>query len=69
MIFSLPNSGNVKLSIYDVAGRLVEVLDEGVRSAGDYTFEWNAGGLASGVYFYRLEAEGQSFTKRATLLK
>jgi hypothetical protein len=60
---------HVRIAIYDVAGRLVETLVDETKSAGEYAVEWDAGGLPSGVYFYRMETGDQTIVRRATLLK
>ena len=44
----------VRLSIFDLLGREVAVLVNGQKEPGDYTVSWNAGGVTSGVYYYRL---------------
>ncbi len=73
--FDLPRDMAVSLRVYDVAGRLVDVLlDEEVAPQGRNQVVWRGrernGRLApAGVYFYRLEAEGYVETKRMTLLK
>lgn len=72
--YSLGKSGNVKLAVYDLAGRLVNTLYDGVQEAEHYQITWdgkdmNGNLTASGVYFYRLEAEGKNITKRMVMLK
>jgi hypothetical protein len=59
----------VNLSIFDVTGRLVEVLILQRQSRGDYSVEWNARGLPSGVYFYRLQTDDVMETRKLILLK
>lgn len=64
----------VRLGVYDVSGRLVRVLVDDILDAGLHTVSWDGrsdGGLpaASGVYFYRLEAQGQSKTRTVVLLR
>ena len=67
--FSIPAKSNVKLSIYSVTGSLVaQPLNESL-SEGEYKFEFNASGLASGVYFYRIEAGKFSQVRHMILLK
>jgi hypothetical protein len=67
--YSLPRTGRVRLGIYDVSGRLIELLVDGVVEAGDHVAEWHASAQPSGVYFYRLETGGTVVSRRATLLK
>ena len=67
--YSLSSNRHVRLAVYDVAGRLVEDLVNETRSPGEYVVEWDAGRLASGVYFYRLQTGGEMIVRRATLLK
>jgi hypothetical protein len=72
--YELPQGDRVRLSIYDVTGRELRVLVDEVKEAGTHTASWdgtdrNGQALASGVYFYRLEAGDFSRTHRMTLLK
>ena len=73
--FDLPSEMAVDLRIYDVSGRLVDVLVDGeMAQQGRNEVVWRGGDqrgreLPSGTYFYRLEAGGYSETKRMTLLK
>jgi hypothetical protein len=56
-------------TIYDMLGREVETLVSGVQQAGRYEVIFNASRLASGVYFYRLQAGGISQTMRMVFVK
>jgi hypothetical protein len=73
--FDLPRSGEVTLEIFDVSGKLIRVLAGSTdMSAGPQEVMWHGRDEAdrqvpSGVYFYRLEAAGQSETKQMVLLK
>ncbi|HLP18619.1 MAG TPA: YCF48-related protein [Bacteroidota bacterium] len=67
--FSLPSRSFVMLKIFDVMGREVATLIEEELSAGAYAKQWNASGMPSGVYFYRLQAGTSSETKRLILQK
>ncbi len=69
IMFSLPNEGIVKLSIYNILGEEVALLFNGFKQAGNYSIEWNAGNLASGLYLYRLESANITITKKMTLLR
>ncbi|MCB0720932.1 MAG: T9SS type A sorting domain-containing protein [Ignavibacteriae bacterium] len=67
--FDIPKSGVVRLAIYDILGRQVSTLVNNELSAGRYEMEWNAGSYSSGIYFYRIEADGFVEVKRMTLVK
>ncbi|MEP0004506.1 MAG: T9SS type A sorting domain-containing protein [Balneola sp.] len=67
--FELDKSTFTKLTVFDVLGRKVQELVNEIRPAGINTIEFNATNLASGVYLYRLEANGVVQTKRLTLIK
>ncbi len=67
--FNISKGGIVKLTVYDAAGRLVEELLNKDLNAGSYTINFNAVKLSSGAYFYRLEAEGFTSTKKMLLIK
>jgi hypothetical protein len=60
---------NVRLAVYDLLGREVAVLVDGVKEAGEYTVTWDAQGMASGVYFCRLTAGEFSAVKKMTLMR
>ena len=67
--FELNKSGYVKLSVYDVAGRLVAKLVNQPLSAGQYRVSLDASNLNSGMYFYRLEVDQHQVVKKMTLLR
>lgn len=56
--FSLPAVSNVTLKVYDVLGKQVAEVINGIMESGRHEVQFSASGLSSGVYFYRLEAEG-----------
>jgi photosystem II stability/assembly factor-like uncharacterized protein len=56
--FSLPLEGRVSLKIYDQLGREVATLVNGSLSAGQHQIRWDASGMASGLYIFRIEAVG-----------
>jgi photosystem II stability/assembly factor-like uncharacterized protein len=66
--FEVPASGLVKLKIYDMLGKEVQVLINESMTAGVYEYNFEAGGLRSGVYFYRLETENHSEVKKMVVL-
>ena len=67
--FSIPVQGNVSLKIYDLLGKEVVTLVDELKSAGNYQITFDAAQLASGMYFYKLEASNFSQTKKMILLK
>ncbi|MFC1480735.1 alpha-amylase family glycosyl hydrolase [Candidatus Neomarinimicrobiota bacterium] len=72
--YTLPSTGKVRLSIYDLRGRLVRQLVDTVQPTGSYVVNWsgtNEDGqpLPSGIYFYRLEAGGYTASNKMLLLK
>ncbi len=67
--FSIPKSGNVSLKFYDVLGNEIETYLDGFINAGSYSVEFDGSRLASGVYFYKLDAGNFSETKRMILSK
>ncbi|HLT24234.1 MAG TPA: T9SS type A sorting domain-containing protein [Ignavibacteria bacterium] len=62
-------SDAVKLAVYDITGREVAVLVNQQLSAGSYEYTFNAKGLTSGIYFFRLDAGDFSDVRKMTLLK
>ena len=67
--FNIPRSSYTKLTIYDVTGRVMAILVNEDLKPGKYEVDWDASHRASGVYYYKLEAEGFSETKKMVLLK
>jgi predicted GH43/DUF377 family glycosyl hydrolase len=67
--FQLPVASNVKLNVYDVLGREVATLVNERKMPGTYEVKFDGSNLASGVYFYRLQAGDFTQTKRLLLLK
>jgi beta-1,2-mannobiose phosphorylase / 1,2-beta-oligomannan phosphorylase len=69
IIYEVPNQSRVRISIFDSLGRLVTTLVDEDKSPGTYSVTWNAEGMASGTYYYRLNAGGESLVQKAILLK
>lgn len=67
--FSVPKSGIVLLKVYDITGSEVASLISGELNAGSYKTEFNASQLGSGVYFYKLVADGFTETRKMILVK
>ncbi|MBK8946654.1 MAG: T9SS type A sorting domain-containing protein [Ignavibacteriae bacterium] len=67
--FSLPETANVKLRIYNSLGELVETLVDETVEAGFHSVNWNAKGLSSGLYFYELTSSNFVSVQKMMLLK
>lgn len=72
--FELRSAGHVRVEIFDLSGRRVRTLVDGVRSAGEHEVVWRGlddrgEPVASGVYLYRVKAAGISETKRMVLVR
>ncbi|HET7497684.1 MAG TPA: FG-GAP-like repeat-containing protein, partial [Candidatus Eisenbacteria bacterium] len=72
--FKMPRAGHARVTVFDAAGRRVATLLDGPAPAGERRVEWagkdDAGhAAASGIYFYKLEADGVSLSRRMALLK
>lgn len=67
--FSLPQSSDVSLKIFNFQGQEVSTVVSEHMVTGIYTVEWNASGFKSGIYFYRLQAGSYTETKKLILLK
>lgn len=67
--FSIPKNGIVTLKVYDVLGKEVMTLINEQKAAGSYEVVFNAGNLASGAYFFRMQSGEFSEIKRMMLIK
>ncbi|MCX7833728.1 MAG: aryl-sulfate sulfotransferase [Ignavibacteria bacterium] len=67
--YDLPRDAFVKLVVYDILGREVEILVNNFQKAGSYSVSYNFSKLPSGVYFYRLTSNEFSDVKRMILIK
>lgn len=69
ILYQLPKSEFVNISIYNVVGQLVETLVNGHKDTGFHSVIWNANDIGSGLYFYRIEAGEYTETKKCIILK
>jgi PKD repeat protein len=67
--FGMPAPGRVMLDVYNVRGERVASLASGTYGEGFHTVEWNAAGMSSGIYFYRLVTPTETLTKKMILLR
>ncbi len=69
ILYSIPEAGNVKLVVYDMLGREISTVVNEFRKPGSYTVSFDASGLASGVYLYKMTSGDFTDTKKMTLIK
>ena len=67
--FSIPENGLVTLKVYNLLGEEVQTLVSEVMNAGSYVTDFNASRLASGIYFYSIQVNDYTATKKMMLLK
>ncbi len=67
--YQIVKSSHVKLGIFDILGRKVSVLVNQRQNAGNYTVSFNGENLPSGIYFFRLETENYTETRKMVLMK
>lgn len=67
--FTLSEGQDINLAVYDLLGRKIEVLLDGTAAAGSHSIIFDANRYPSGIYFYRLEADEHSETRKMVLLK
>jgi subtilisin family serine protease len=72
--FSLKSEGDVTLSVFDILGRKIKVLQAGKLTTGEHSLIWDGSNesgatVTSGIYFYRLDSADGSITKRMVMLK
>jgi hypothetical protein len=67
--YSLPRKSSVQLAIFNTLGQRVATLVRGEKEAGYHEVRFEASGLASGVYFYQLQAGEYVATKKLSLLR
>jgi hypothetical protein len=67
--YSLPKANHVTLKVYDLLGRVVALLVNEIKPQGRHNVQFNASSLASGIYFYRLQAGNFVETKKLVIAK
>jgi len=67
--YSIPSPDLVRIKIYDILGREVQMLVNELQQAGTYEVQFDASGLASGIYLYRIESGNFLQTRKMILLK
>jgi photosystem II stability/assembly factor-like uncharacterized protein len=67
--YRILRTSKVKITLFDVTGREVKIILNDFKHPGDYRIKVNSEGLSSGVYFYKLETQGFSESKKMVILK
>lgn len=72
--YDVPKASNVKIEVYNSLGQLVTVLENTFRNTGRYKIIWNGkdqsgNSVSSGIYFYRMSAEGFTLVKKMVMMK
>jgi hypothetical protein len=67
--FALPESGNAKLTVFDVLGNEMETLVNGYFESGTFEYYFDASNFSSGIYFYTLQFNNSILSKKMILLK
>ena len=67
--FTLPSRSRVSLKLFNILGQQIDILADGEYRAGEHKVAFNAEQFSSGIYFYRLEADGQVESRKLVLLK
>ena len=67
--YNLKQAADVTLEVFNVTGQKVATLANGRKPAGQYEVNFDAADIASGIYFYTLNANGQSLTRKMVLMK
>ena len=70
--FDLPKDSKINITIYDLTGKEIKTLINEYRSAGYYTVTFDASGISSGTYFYRMTTDGDKsyvVTKKLVVVK
>ncbi|MFZ5434557.1 MAG: carboxypeptidase regulatory-like domain-containing protein [Calditrichota bacterium] len=69
LTFAVPHTAEVAITVFDVMGREVQTVAQGVYSAGEYTVAFDAAGLPSGLYLARMQTADFTATQKLLLMK
>lgn len=68
--YAIPKISNVKIDVYNIVGQHIATLVDAIKAAGFHSVEFRANGFSSGLYFYRMTADGNvNFMKKMVLMK
>jgi len=69
VVFMLPRRAEVSLDLYDLSGRRIRTLAQGIQEGGGHILIWETHTVPAGVYFLRLQAGNESLTKRIVIVR
>ena len=69
IVYSIAKAGSINLSIYNLRGQLIEILENSFMDAGNYTVVWDASKQPSGIYFLQMKAENKIQNQKLMLVK
>lgn len=69
LTYTLPEATDIRLSVYNLLGQEIMVLENGLKNAGRHVVDFDARGMASGVYFYKLVTPNKSAVRKMMLMK
>ena len=67
--YSLAEESKVRLEVFDVLGKVIEILDEQVLNPGNYSTKWDASSQSEGTYFLKLTTEESSAMRKIILIR
>ena len=67
--FVMENESNIKLSVYDIRGREVDILVNGITGQGEHSVVWDAADFSSGIYYIQIVSDNHSETQKIMLIK
>jgi hypothetical protein len=67
--YALTATAPVQLGVYDVMGRQLGTIEDGIRGPGTHEASWNLGSMESGIYFVKLRTGGAAFTRRVVVMR
>ncbi len=67
--YNVPKSAYITIKVFNSAGQQVGVIEDGYEYAGNHTVSYDASRLPSGIYFYRMDTDGFSESKKMVLIK
>jgi len=67
--FALPKPSNIRITVWDVSGRMVQVIADDNMPVGNHTVRWDADGVPTGIYLFMLETEGVRIVRKGALVR